>query len=152
LPRKAHIQAPENEGFTAIGIASHERIWKLCFELNHALQLHLRRREDEPNRAPAAPTPATLLTPDDLLAQAPLQAIYEDPETLPQVECLLCNINRRSLPPAARPFPFFFLLHYRENAALPWDTDSLLAKLNAAEAVISAVDLTHIKNIKLVLP
>ncbi|RMG60904.1 MAG: hypothetical protein D6722_20395 [Bacteroidetes bacterium] len=124
----------------------------MCFELNVHLQLNLRKREEEsPAPNPPSPPPPSLLS-GSLPAQRPPLLIYEDVETVRQVECLLCTANRRSLPPVAKPFPYFFLVHFRENAALPWNMPDLLAKLNAAEAIISAVDLTHIKNIKQVLP
>lgn len=135
-----------------IGIASHERIWKLCFEVNRLLDLNLRERESEPPPPEPEPPQASLLPPLKRPHEsAPLEA-YEDAETLPQVECLLCTANRRSLPPAARPFPFFLVLHFRENATLPWETSEILARLQTSEAVISAVDLSHIKHIKQVLP
>ncbi|MDX2247365.1 MAG: hypothetical protein SF052_11335 [Bacteroidia bacterium] len=149
--KRIEIQDVFDYQCVVIGLASHEHIWKLCYEVNLHLGLNLTEKELEKgkNGAPHIPEKKpdqglfedSELTPDD----RPL-AYYEDLHSDSRFEFILCKPDPNHLPKDARPFRFFFLVRAHDYP-LPGSAE-LVERLSQLPTVLSAVDISHIKNIK----
>ncbi|GAB4426046.1 MAG: hypothetical protein OHK0039_43920 [Bacteroidia bacterium] len=157
MPRKVRIQSTEDEAIVFIGIASDERIWKLCHALNQLLGLNLL-----PLEPPDTPATQDKQSPDktyqplllDMPAAPPDEQsyIYEDNQSHVPLEFVLCAGNRSTLPQEARPFSAFLVIHYPHLPFPGWNPDRLLPLLNQSDLILSAVDISHLKNINQILP
>ena len=85
---------------------------------------------------------------EDLDEQIP--DYYEDIETHERLEVALFQNKASNIPKEAKLFRYIFLL--RAAGEKKPDLDYFLGQLNGLSFVISAVDITHIKNIKQILP
>lgn len=143
MAKRVQIQADTEDVFFAAGIASDEKIWKLCHALNLSLGLSLKPKEP----GPEAETPEGLLP---LAFSAPSEACYEDTQTRPRSQYMLCPIRRDGSPKEIRIFAYCFFLFFppEESPDLP----ALLRQLQALPNVKSAADLTRIRNIQYILP
>ena len=76
---------------------------------------------------------------------------YEDTETNKRIEyALFLQPARSSLPTETKPFRFFFLIRSADQS--PQDTQKIIEQLGQSEVIRSAVDITHIKQIKQLIP
>ncbi|MEZ4777558.1 MAG: hypothetical protein R3D00_30565 [Bacteroidia bacterium] len=151
MTKRIDIQDIFDYQCVVIGLASNERIWKLCYEVNRQLGLNLTEKEleegktegeeSEENTSANSLFEASDFIPDD----RPL-AYYEDLHSDPRFEFILRKPDPNHLPKDARPFRFFFLIRAHDSP-LPESAD-LIERLNKSSAILSAVDISHIKNIK----
>lgn len=152
MARKVYIEQSFDYQLLVIGIASTERVWKLCHEVNRALGISLQESRSEHPGGPAEP-PATD-SPEGLFGQeAPGGAAgpyYEDHSSHPEWEYALAALPAARLPREARAFRYALLVRCAGTAAP--DPDDLIARLSTAPAVLSAMDLSQVKNIKSLLP
>lgn len=151
LTKRIDIQDIFDYQCVVIGLASNERIWKLCYEVNLHLGLNLAEKELEQGKtggenSPPNTLPQGLFEPLDFTPDDRPLAYYEDLYTDPRFEFILRKPDPALLPKEARPFRFFFLVRAHDGP-LPEPAD-LIERLNKSSVVLSAVDISHIKNIK----
>jgi hypothetical protein len=147
LAKRLHITNSPDYQWVIIGIASEERIWKVCYAINQQLGLRLKERRTE---APEKPAEAPLFEQDSAAFPPSAAAYYEDMETFSRHEYVLLPAKRRNLPPEARGFSFLLLIH-ADTSELPAPA-AVIEKLLRAEIIRSAVDLSQVNNIKHILP
>lgn len=154
MAKRVHIKGAFEYENLVIGIASDQRIWKLCFEVNKALSINLvgNRFQAEmiPEEAPAPNAPESLFEDDTFPPPSRSLIYYEDTESQRGHEYILCEIEPIQLPKAAKAFRYFLLIRAVDTPAP--NIDAILLQLHALESVRSAVDITHVKNIKSLLP
>jgi hypothetical protein len=137
-----------------IGIASDEPIFKLCWEINESLIWALKKVEldilnfSEPMDSLAQKIKPLLFDPLNFKTEPP--AYYEDHDSFPRQEMALFEASIQKIPKEIRAFRYILLLR-SVNAQLP-ESVSLIQTLNELSFVISAIDITHLKNIKQILP
>ncbi|MEZ4829524.1 MAG: hypothetical protein R3C61_25055 [Bacteroidia bacterium] len=150
MTKRIDIQNLFDYQYVVIGIASNDHIWKLCYEINRQLGLNLTERELDEGKteenASSDTTSTGLFDATDLsFGDRPL-AYYEDMISDSRYEYILRKPDPNYLPKEARPFRFFFLVRTHDNP-LPESAD-LIGRLSLSASVLSAVDISHIKNIK----
>ncbi len=151
LTKRVHIEGADDDDDQLIGIASDERIWKLCFEVNNSLKINLIDRGLPPPLSPDSPPPegtklTSLFQPGRGGKNTRNLTYYEDTESFRGREFVLCSLEARQLPKEAKAFRYFLLI--RAVEVPPPETETLLQQLNELPSVRSAVDITHFKNIK----
>jgi hypothetical protein len=156
LVKRIHIDDPLEKHYMLIGIASDERIWKLCWEINQELKINLRKVDPEAflgekaegDEAPeAAPR---LFEPSQMPPNDTFPEYYEDAESDSRYEYALFANDRRISPKKVRPFSYFLLIRYG-NTTAP-HADQLLETLRHTPAIRSAADITGVENINDILP
>ena len=125
-----HITNSPDYQWLIIGIASEERIWKVCYAINQQLGLHLKERG---TAAPEKPAEAPLFDQGFSYLPPSSAAYYEDMETFSRQEYVLLPAKRRNLPPEARGFSFLLLIH--ANASELPAAPALIAQLLEAPAI-----------------
>lgn len=116
-----------------VGVASNDRIWKLCWNINQLLDLNLASARQE----------VVDFRPTD---------IYEDTESSLDYEFAFFenNFKSRKVPKKAREFRFWFVIKLRKEKEP--DITSFIRKLNQVENISLAVDLSQEKDIKSLIP
>lgn len=116
-----------------LGLASLERSWKLCWEVNQALDLQLSSDNPELHLPTAEP-------------------VFADAETDPDFEYLLMENTGRGakVPRAAQPFRYWLIIKPRRQKEP--DLAALINRLKAAPAVTLVMDLTPFNLEKPFLP
>ena len=150
MTKRVKIEYSFDCQFTGIGIASDERIWKLCFEINQSLGINLKKWDSYPDFAEKKPTETTenqLLFEDDFTPQnASPDNYYIDTTSNSRIEYILCRPKRGLVPREVRMFRFFFFARSLKYP-LP-QADEIAFCINQISIVLSAIDISHIKNIK----
>jgi hypothetical protein len=152
--KKLKLEDDSDYQHLIMGIASDEPIFKLCWEINDSLNWSLKKVELDDEHFPdemdsiAYTIRPLLFNPADF--QAITWAYYEDHETYPRQEIALFEANPQKIPKEIRAFRYILLL--RSNNSELQDSVSLTQALNELSFVISALDITHLKNIKQILP
>jgi hypothetical protein len=154
LAKRVHIKGAFDYRYQVIGVASDQRIWKLCFEVNKALNINLVGAEhphgfqtDSPSDSPPADS---LFQSDAFLPSSRSSIYYEDTESQRGREYTLCEIDAAQLPKALKAFRYFLLIRAIDSPLAP--IDGILQQLLSLKSVRSAIDVTHVKNIKSLLP
>ncbi len=150
MSKQIHINKQFDYHYIVIGIASHEHIWKLCWEINKQLSISLKKQyiEYEQGTVPPSKPPNT----QSLFSKEPTyfedSAYYEDTESHPRTEFALFRptVSLKTL----EAFGYIFLI--RSNTDSIPDISSFLQQLNQVSAVISAVDISDIKNVNKIIP
>ncbi len=148
------LEEPAEYQQLIIGIASDEPIFKLCWEMNESHGWGLKKIDlalDEPAQSThslAEKIRPLLFNPDNF--QNDVSVCYEDHDSFPRVDMVLFEAFSQKIPKEIRAFRYI-LLFRSDEGSLP-ETVSLIQKLNALSFVISAIDITHLKNIKQILP
>lgn len=116
-----------------IGLASIDRIWKVCWNLNQQLGLNLSTGIQEVG-----------------VVRGP--EIYADQETSTDFEYLLFENPAKGKKASARANQFRFWLVLKPKREAEPELDGLLAILNQVENVSLAMDLSQEKDIKKLIP
>ena len=134
-----------------IGIASDEPIWKVVWSVNQALEIELGKRElDQPHQLPEDLSTKRLFSQTELKNSQSAPAYFEDAQSDPKVEYALFENNLKTSPKQARIFRYIFLL--RSEQILQETVPPLIDRLMKADFILSATDLSSIKNIQRILP
>lgn len=134
LAKKNYIKVDMAIPATVLGIASNEKIWKLCWKINQELEINLGTGEDD-------------------LTQLKTRDVYIDQETEPAFEFSMFDkklIPTRKVPKQIKEFRYFFLI--RPLGEREPDPKVYLEALNRIDIISIAVDLTEMKDIKNILP
>ena len=134
LAKKNYIKVDMEIPATVLGIASNEKIWKLCWEINQALEISMGTGIDD-------------------LTQLKTRDVYLDQESDPSFEFSLFDkklINAKKAPKTIREFRYFFVI--RSFGDREPDVRTYLEALNRIDIVSIAVDLTEVKDIKNIIP
>ncbi|MEL6590923.1 MAG: hypothetical protein AAFQ68_12615 [Bacteroidota bacterium] len=155
MTKRVHIQGAHDYDESIIGIASDEKVWKLCFEINNLLEINLLEKglssEDDPRTQEIEKAEE-----DSLFTRKSLSPIkrplrnYEDTNSDRGREFALFAIKSADLPATIRAFRYFLLI--RAIDPPPPDLVSIVSKLNSSALIRSAVDLSNVKNIKSLIP
>ena len=114
MAKRVKIKGAFEYQYYVIGIASDERIWKLCFEINNSLTINLLqsdREEKKETEETVTNTENPLFGEEDLTQHNRGPAYYEDTQTDPSREYVLTTADRSNLPKSAKAFPYFFGFH-----------------------------------------
>lgn len=155
MTKRVHIQGAHDYDDFIIGIASDEKVWKLCFEINNLLGISLLEKdlpdeEDGGGKEIKEGKEDSLFTPKSLSPiKRPLRN-YEDTNSSRGREYALFAIKSADLPATIRAFRYFLLI--RATDPPPPDLVSTVRKLNSSALIRSAVDLSNVKNIKSLIP
>ncbi|MEM7372249.1 MAG: hypothetical protein AAF587_26765 [Bacteroidota bacterium] len=144
--KRVQIQDPLEYQSVVIGIATHERIWKLCFELNQCLELALTVNEQQElppdNEAIEENQSLFRMSPD----RSKRDVFYQDLISISGQEFFLHYPPQKRLLPEIQTFAYF--LHIRFEKTNTPDLAGILSSINALDLVVSAIDISHVKNIK----
>lgn len=155
MTKRVHIEGAYDYDEYIIGIASDERVWKLCFELNNILNINML---DDRNLTIEDATendndPQNV----DLLFEAkalkPVKQslqYYEDTNSIRGREFALFVADNANLPKTIRAFRYFLLIRIIDPP--PPDLTVLVEQLNGSALVRSAVNISNVKNIKSLIP
>lgn len=133
MARRNVIKLEYDTPATVIGIASHEKIWKLCWKVNQELQI-------------------TLASAEEQVAEVAERAVYTDFESDQDFDYFLFEnaFQSRKVPVLARKFRYWLVIrHIRDEAP---DISAFLQKLSHINIVSLAHDLSDEKDIKKLLP
>jgi hypothetical protein len=135
----------------AIGIASDVKIWKLCYEINRVLGLLLRAEEENPPTDDLLPT--SNISPN-LFQQHPSPEYHElSPELYidgiseSNREYRLRFLKKSQLPQPAKSFAYFLLIKFDPHS--PPEMQDILYHLNQSDWIVSAIDCSHLQQLKL---
>lgn len=133
MGKKQYIRFEYDAPAFVIGIASNDRIWKLCWNINQAMELEL---------STGAMDAGTARGPE----------IYADYESQPDFEVLVFEntVKGRKVPKKAQPFRFWMVLKPRKEDVS--DLSEILETLKTVENVSLAIDLSDEKDIKKLIP
>lgn len=148
LVKRIEITEGLDYQYIAVGIASNERIWKLCYEINQSMGINLSEKEQKPpvsSEKPARTSPS-LFDPGAISKEDRPLDYYEDMTSKPPLEYILRKPDTTQLPKETRPFRFFLLIR-SVSGPVP-EAREVIMQLSSASAVLSAVDISHIRNIK----
>ena len=150
LAKKLHIDQEFDDQHDLIGIASDERIWKVCYEINNLLKINLIEKGIQSNAEAGKSMQEEAHTglfseQSDPRFRFPL-ARYEDLESVPRKEFILATFDRSVLPKEAKAFRYLLLIRYETNAAPP--AEEAIIRLKDSNIIRSAVNLSHVNNIK----
>jgi len=133
VARRNVIKLEYDTPATVIGIASHEKIWKLCWKVNQELQIALASAEEQ-------------------VAEVAETVVYTDFESDQDFDFFLFEnaFQSRKVSALARKFRYWLVIrHVREEAP---DVSTLQRKLSGIDIVSLAHDLSDEKDIKKLLP
>lgn len=150
MPKRVYIEAADDFLFHVIGIASDERIWKLCWSINQHLGLNLVRHEPDSETSAAAEQasspPHAPLFPIQKLGSRPwLKEYYEDIEAEGGLEYALFANEPTISPKIVRAFRYFLLIRSRKESS--FDRTKVVQTLNNVDIILTAVDITEVENI-----
>lgn len=133
MAKKNVIQLEYDAPASVLGIASNDKVWKVCWQLNQALELNLASAEDDMTRV-----------------RGPV--LYTDDESQPGFGYVFFEqtLKTSKLPRLARQFRYWLVIKpYRDE--LP-DIPAMLQTLRQVDAISLAHDLSQEKDIKKLLP
>lgn len=119
---------------TVIGIASNEKIWKLCWMLNQALSLNLATAEDDVNRVKGP-------------------ALYTDYDSDAALDYTLFenNLKPSQGTKLARQFRFWLVIKSKRDGVVI-DSQPIRQSISSIDIVSLVHDLSEEKDIKKLLP
>lgn len=125
---KLEIEIP----ITVLGIASNDKVWKVCWKINQQLETKLASRADS-----------------SVLAES---ETYVDFESDPDFDFLLIEnaFQGRKVTRLAKKFRFWLVIKQKRDAKA--DIKSLLSSLSQIDIISLALDLSTEKDIKKLLP
>ena len=116
-----------------LGVASNDRIWKICWKINQALDLQLATAEEDVHRVKGP-------------------ELYTDFETDHDFDYIFFenNLKASKVPKLARQFRYWFVIKAKKEAEP--DLAKFLEALRGIDIVSLAHDLSNEKDIKKLLP
>lgn len=133
MAKKNVLDLDFDHPIAVIGIASNDKIWKLCWKLNQALALNLATAEDDVTRV-----------------KGPV--LYTDFETHAQHDYTLFENNLKPSQGTKLSRQFRYWLTVLGSKDAPPDATKLLQAVSRIDIVSLAVDLSDEKDIKKLLP
>lgn len=154
MSKRFQISQADDYQYFVIGIASDERIWKVCWEINQHLDLQLLFREINPETVKQInENPSTgiisLFSRTDWQKTDWWREYYEDTSSHSELEFALFANDLSISPKKVHPFRYFFLI--RASGDNWHGLKSMLSQLNQIRAIRSAVDITGVKNINSII-
>lgn len=144
--KRVQIQDPREYQSVIIGIATHVRIWKLCFELNLCLGLALSVFEEQELTAENEDVDKEQSLFKTALSSSQKNVVYRDLESISGQEYFLHYPPQKRLVKEIQSFAYF--LHLRFEKTNTPDLAEILSRINSLDLVVSAIDISHVKNIK----
>ena len=134
LAKKNYIKVDMEIPTIVLGIASNEKIWKLCWKINQKLEINLGTGSSD-------------------LSQLKTRDIYEDQESDPAFEYTFFSrkvIPVRKPPKDIKVFRYFFVIRSlgKENP----DPQPYIEALNRIDIISIAMNLTQVKDINKIIP
>ena len=116
-----------------IGIASNEKVWKICWKLNQALEINLASAQDDVTRVKGP-------------------ALYTDHDSEPDFDFVFFENNLKSNqgPKLARQFRYWLVVKQVKDTA--FDLPDLIQKISEIDVISLVHDLSNEKDIKRLLP
>ena len=117
-----------------LGIASNEKIWKLCWKINQELEIDLSTGESQANALNS-------------------RGIYTSLQENNAFEFTLFDKNltsSRKIPKNLKEFRYFFVI--RQLSDREPEVKNYLKALNSIDIISIAVDVTEVKDIKSIIP
>lgn len=146
--RLSFTEDAENQD-VVLGIATDVRSWKLCYEINHILEINLKNISlFHPN-----PDDSTVLSSQERLnlpTSPYLQERFEDLESVDHTEYILYTKDPQKLPKESKPFRFFLLI--RSISALSLEADVMIRRLMKVDIIHSVVNFSDYKHLQHLLP
>lgn len=132
-----------------LGIATDARSWKLCYEINHILEINLKNTSHfYPNSEnPTLPASREVL---NLPVDPFFQERFEDVESVAHTEYLLYTKDPQKLPKESKPFRFFLLI--RSISVLSPVADIMIRRLMKVDIIHSVVNFSDYKHLQHLLP
>lgn len=129
MAKRKNIKIEPDSTGIVLGIASNERIWKLCWEINQTMQINLSEASRE------------------LDASAGTE-VYADCDSSESFDYFLVENNGRlkGVPKEAKPFRFWIMV--RPKGEREADHSSILQQLKTNPSVSLATDLSNNQELK----
>ena len=133
MAKKNVLDFGTDQSAIVIGIASNDKIWKLCWKLNQTLSINLATAEDDVTRV-----------------KGPI--LYTDFESDPNFEYTFFENNLKPTQGTklSRQFRYWLVIVGKKEEGL--DSQQLLQNIGTIDIVSLAHDLTEEKDIKKLLP
>lgn len=133
MAKKNVIKLEMDSPATVLGVASNDKIWKVCWKINQGVELNLSSQE-EPSAMLAGPT------------------VYTDYESDSDFDYQFfeADTSSRKVPRLARQFRFWLVIKPKRDLAP--DVKELLKKLAGIDSITLAHDLSEEKDIKKLIP
>jgi hypothetical protein len=133
MAKKNVIQLDFDSPSVVIGVASNDKVWKVCWNINQQLSLQLASAEDDVTRVKGP-------------------ELYTDPDTDPDFEYYFFENTFKSskVPQLARQFRYWLVIRPKKDL-LP-EVKTILRALAEIDNISLAHDLTQEKDIKKLLP
>lgn len=152
MAKYVHLEENYSYHFVLIGIASDERIWKVCHEINRLLSINLKNVE-QPSLSifPSSPTKAQSeenkpdLFDGNVSNYQKQGSYYEDFFSESAFSYSFFEPNPTISLKKVRPFRYFLLIRAEERSILR--IGKLLQMLNTSTSIRSAVDISDATNI-----
>ena len=141
----------ESEAILFVGIASDERIWKLCWEINRLLQIDMKAVEKDTFEAKTEPF-------KEWAAEHRLfsfsseedNIFYQDDKSRKDQDFLLFSARFTERSKGLRAFRYLFVIRY--EGELFTSKQELISLVNSSPIILSAVDLTDYNDLNTQLP
>lgn len=148
MPKRVQIQDVDQLGLFIIGLASNAKIWKVCFDLNQYLNLSLAAVDAEPLDPASQPQKGSLFEEHPIPDyHQPVGQTYQDVDSHSHQEFRMIELQKSSLPKEVRSFAYFLFIRF--DRQFPPSMEKLLASISESREILSAVDCTHLHQLKL---
>lgn len=150
MSKRIHIHESEQDDVYVVGISSEEKVWKICWEINQILAIQLRQAEhpDAEEGVTNVVDSSSMLPGMDALQIPP--SYYEYQTSNEEKEYFLVGGELTDIPKSVKFFRYFLIIRSVSKEFI--DLPEVLRLLNKSDLIQAAADLTHVKDIKLILP
>lgn len=133
VAKKKVIKLDYEPSMTVLGVASNDKVWKVCWKINQQLGLNLSSSEEG-------------------MARLTGPELYRDEESDSDFEYLFFEntFQSRKVPPLARQFRFWLAIKAKRDEEP--SVEEVLRQLQEIDAVSLARDLSQEKDIKKLVP
>ncbi|MEM6630715.1 MAG: hypothetical protein AAF694_13630 [Bacteroidota bacterium] len=152
MAKRIHLENwEEPEQILLLGIASDERIWKLCWEINQLLEIDMKAVEREVHDTKTEPFQEW--TVDHKLFSFSTEEdniFYQDDKSRKDQDFLLFSARFTERSKSLRAFRYLFVIRYEGELLI--EKEKLLNIINSSSIILSAVDLTDYNDLNPQLP
>ncbi len=144
MAKLIQINSDSSDNYRLIGIASDERIWKLCHEINMSLGIEMKRVDTSlPVEKPISVEPNLF---QDASEEMPDEhPYYEDIDSEAGFTYSLFTNKHTISPKKVRAFRYFFLIRDEGNADIR--IEEILKMLHTSPSIRTAVDISDATNL-----
>ena len=141
----------KSERILLVGIASDERIWKLCWEINRLLEIEMKAIEKEILESKTEPF-QEWVTEQRLFSFSMEEdnIFYQDDKSRKDQDFLLFSARFTERSKNLRAFRYLFVIRYEGELFIR--KEELIHIVNSSSIVLSAVDLTDYNDLNPQLP